>query len=114
MQAATKQRVPNQKTTFPGRLLPLLFILFSVCLLSIGAGRSVSGDVSLMAGIVSSARQDQKSGDEIWETVDRSTLKARVESASPRAYQVVELHEDALSRALASAPMEFTKAAMQV
>jgi hypothetical protein len=114
MQAATKQRVPNQKTTFPGRLLPLLLILFSVCLLAIGTGRSVSGDVNRMASAVSPARQDQKSGDEIWETVDRSTLKARVESASPRAYQVVELHEDALSRALANSPMEFTGAAKSV
>ncbi len=111
MQPSTRQPAPNQMTTFRRRLLPLLLIMFSVCLLSTGIEKRVSGNVSSVASSVSSTTQDQKSGDEIWEIVDRSTLKPRAESASPRAYQVVELHEDALARALAGAPMEFTDAA---
>src|ERR1700730_6756714 len=100
--AKPEKPVPKTRTS-ASRLLPLLLVLFSLCLLSTGSGRSVS-----------SAAQDQRSGDEIWGIADRTTLGARVEQASPRAYQVVELHEDALSRVLASVPMEFTEAARSV
>ncbi len=109
MQAGTKPPAPSHIT-----LLPLLLILFSVCLLSTGSGRSVSGNASQLVPIGSSPTQDRKSGDEIWGIADRTTLAARVEPASPRAYQVVEFHEDALSRALANVPMEFTEAARSV
>ena len=113
MQAGPRQPVPK-KMTSGSRLLPLLLILFSVCLLSTGSGRSVSGSVSPSVSIGSSAAQVLRPGDEIWGIADRTTLKARVEPASPRAYQVVELHQDALSRALANVPMEFTEAAKSV
>jgi Metallo-peptidase family M12B Reprolysin-like/Divergent InlB B-repeat domain/FG-GAP-like repeat len=109
MQAGTKPPAPSHI-----RLLPLLLIVFSVCLLLTGSGRSVSGNVSRVVSIGSSPTQDPKSRDEIWGIADRTNLAARVELASPRAYQVVELHEDALSRALANVPMEFTEAARSV
>src|SRR5438105_14963382 len=111
--AETEQPVPR-KITSGSRLLSLLLILFSVCFLLTGSGRSVSGKVSPVVSIGSSAAQDQRSGDEIWGIADRTTLKPRVELASPRGYQVVELHEDALSRVLANVPMEFTEAAKSV
>ena len=109
MHAGTKQPVPSHT-----RLLPLLLILFSVCLLSTGSGRSVSGNAGQLVPIGSSPAQDPKSRDEIWGIADGTSLRERVEPASPRAYQVVELHQDALSRALANVPMEFTEAAKSV
>jgi Metallo-peptidase family M12B Reprolysin-like len=114
MDAGTRQLDPKQRVTSRSRLLALVLILFSACFLPTGSGRSVSGDASREISTRSFPTQDRTSRDEIWEIADRASLQPRVESVSPRAYQVVKLHADALSRALANAPMEFTKAARKI
>jgi hypothetical protein len=111
MQAGPIQPSPKHKKTFRNRLLPLLQVFLSVFILSTGSGRGLSGYVSDAAGTASFPAQDAQSPDEIWRRADKATLRDRVESASPRAYQAVELDEYALSRALANVPMEFTEAA---
>ena len=111
MQAESNQPPPDEENASRIRLLFLLVAFLSVCFLSTGSAKSVSGSVSQIG---SSPTRGQDSADGIWRIVDKTSLRPRVESASPRAYQVVELHEDALSQALANVPMEFSDDAKTV
>ncbi|HEV8486482.1 MAG TPA: zinc-dependent metalloprotease family protein, partial [Blastocatellia bacterium] len=91
-------------------LFILCVILVSFFLLPAAPGRRASGYTGQPANARAAASQRQ-SGDGIWTAVDRNSLPARVETASPDAYQVVELNAEALSRVLANAPMEFSQEA---
>src|SRR5258708_1619980 len=92
------------------RLLLLSLIVVSFALLSNGSARRVSGNAGPRVNPALPGAQLQ-SRDGIWKAVDRTSLTARAESASPDRYHVVELNPDALSQVLSSAPMEFTKKA---
>jgi hypothetical protein len=88
----------------------LVLILVSFFLLSSWSGRRASGNVAQPFNVGPSASLSQ-SADDIWSAVDRATLTARVETASPEAYQVVELNQQALTDVLAAAPAEFSQEA---
>jgi hypothetical protein len=104
----SNQRRSRAKEMLYLRLLGLLLIAMSASLLSIGS--AADANINRQSPAQSSTAK-RLSNDEIWRHIDSTGLTPRVESASPRSYQIIELNVDALSAALRNAPMEFTEAA---
>jgi len=99
------------QTRFPREALLVIPVLLSMLLLSIVSLKTVSGDVNEQVQPVAASSQDERSQDGVWSNADAASLPARVEGASPRAYRVLELSQEALQQLVDKAPMEFTEGA---